>query len=146
MRALPVEPYVVAADVYAHPDHVGRGGLDLVHGLGGLDVPRGLEEILGLRRHGATLEVSPCIPAAWPGYTAEWKVGRSSYRIEVKNPARRSRGVARALLDGRPVDARSIPIEDDGRSHRVELVLGDPEPAGRERGRGGEALPQPPAR
>ena len=28
------EPYAVAADVYAHPMHVGRGGLDVVHGLG----------------------------------------------------------------------------------------------------------------
>ena len=33
------EPYVLAGDVFAHPAHAGRGGLDLVHRLGGLDVP-----------------------------------------------------------------------------------------------------------
>ena len=34
-----VEPYVVAADVYAHPMHVGRGGWTWYTGLGGMDVP-----------------------------------------------------------------------------------------------------------
>ena len=33
-----VEPYVIAADVYALAPHTGRGGWTLVHGLGGLDV------------------------------------------------------------------------------------------------------------
>ena len=36
--AYKVEPYVVAADVYTVPPHTGRGGLDMVHGLGRLDV------------------------------------------------------------------------------------------------------------
>ena len=36
-----VEPYVVAADVYSEAPHVGPRRLDLVHGLGGLAVPRG---------------------------------------------------------------------------------------------------------
>jgi cyclic beta-1,2-glucan synthetase len=141
-----VEPYVVAADVSSHPDLVGHGGWTWYTGSAGWMHRVGLEEILGLRRHGALLEVSPCIPAAWPGYRAEWRVGKATYAIEVRNPARRSRGIARALLDGRPVDARRIPFADDGRSHRVELVLGDPEPASREREKDGEAVPQPPAR
>ena len=34
-----VEPYVVAADVYAVAPHTGRGGWTLVHRIGGLDVP-----------------------------------------------------------------------------------------------------------
>ena len=38
MATYKVEPYVVAADVYALSPHVGRGGCDLVHGLGRLDV------------------------------------------------------------------------------------------------------------
>ncbi len=33
-----VEPYVVAADVYACEPHTGRERMDVVHGLGGLDV------------------------------------------------------------------------------------------------------------
>ena len=34
-----VEPYVVCADVYSAPGHVGRGRMDVVHRVGRLDVP-----------------------------------------------------------------------------------------------------------
>jgi hypothetical protein len=30
----------------------------------------GIEDLLGIRREGATLIVDPCIPRAWPGYEA----------------------------------------------------------------------------
>jgi hypothetical protein len=49
------------------------------------------------------------------------------YTIAVHNPLGRSRGVARASLDGEPVPARAIPIADDGRVHRIEVVLGEPD-------------------
>ncbi len=43
-------PYVVAADVYSVEPHGRRGGVDVVHRVGGVDVSGGrLESILGLR-------------------------------------------------------------------------------------------------
>jgi hypothetical protein len=33
------------------------------------------------------------------------------------------------LLDGAPVDARAIPLSDDGRRHELKVVLGDRVPA-----------------
>jgi len=122
-----VEPYVVAADITAHPDRIGHGGWTWYTGSAGWMYRVGLEEILGLRRHGATLEVSPCIPASWASYSAVWRVGGSSYLVEVRNPEHRCRGVARALRDGRPVDPRSIPLVDDGTTHRLEIILGEAE-------------------
>jgi cyclic beta-1,2-glucan synthetase len=140
-----VEPYVVAADIVAHPDRIGHGGWTWYTGSAGWMHRVGLEEILGLRRHGATLESSPCIPASWPGYSAEWRVGSSIYLIEVRNPAHRCRGVARALRDGRAVDPSSIPLLDDGATHHVEIVLGEADGPGtnrreRSRERAKEAL------
>jgi cyclic beta-1,2-glucan synthetase len=119
-----VEPYVVAADIAAHPDRVGRGGWTWYTGSAGWMHRVGLEEILGLRLRAGALEASPCIPASWPGFTAQWRIGRSTYVVEVKNPQRRGRGVRHALCDGRPVDHRRIPLADDGMTHRVEVVLG----------------------
>jgi cyclic beta-1,2-glucan synthetase len=84
----------------------------------------GLENILGLRRHGATFELAPCIPAAWPGFEIVWRFGRSRYEISVTNPDRRCRGVVRAELDGVAVDARAIALVDDGSTHRVQVTLG----------------------
>jgi cyclic beta-1,2-glucan synthetase len=86
----------------------------------------GIESILGLRRHGETLAIEPCIPQAWPGFELTWRFEGTLYAIEVANPLHRSRGVAEATLDGRPVDALAIPLADDGRRHEVKVVLGEP--------------------
>ncbi len=83
------------------------------------------QSILGLRRLGATLEIDPCIPAAWPAYSITWRFGATRYAIDVANPERRSRGVAHALLDGTPVDPSVIPLSDDGGRHELKVVLGE---------------------
>ncbi len=120
------EPYVVAGDVYAHHSHAGRGGWTWYTGSASWMYRAGLESILGLRRLGAVFEVEPCIPSSWPEYAIVWRFGRSRYEIRVSNPERRCRGVAQAEMDGVPVDSRAIPLTDDGRTHQVRLVLGDP--------------------
>ena len=56
-----VEPYVVAADVYSVPPHVGRGGWTWYTGSAGWMYRAGIEGILGIRRKGPS---SPSIPAS----------------------------------------------------------------------------------
>jgi cyclic beta-1,2-glucan synthetase len=121
-----VEPYVVAADVYSHPSHIGRGGWTWYTGSAAWMYRLGLESILGLERRGPCFAIAPCIPGAWDGFTVEWRHGRSRYEIRVENPGRRSQGVAWATLDDAPVDAGAIPLADDGAVHRVHVVLGEP--------------------
>ncbi|RPH48123.1 MAG: carbohydrate-binding protein, partial [Planctomycetota bacterium] len=126
-----VEPYVVAADIYAHPLHYGRGGWTWYTGSAGWMYRVGLESILGLKRRGEVISINPCIPASWPEFRVFWKVGKGRYEITVENPDRCSRGVARAELDGRSVDPAAIPVPDDGGLHRIRVVLGrgTPEPS-----------------
>jgi cyclic beta-1,2-glucan synthetase len=119
------EPYAVAADVYAHPAHAGRGGWTWYTGSAGWMYRAGLESILGLRRHGTRFEIDPCIPAVWPEYSIIWRVGRTRYDINVQNPKRRCRGISDAKLDGKPVDPTAIPLVDDGETHHVRIVLGE---------------------
>ena len=85
------EPYAVAADVYAHPMHVGRGGWTWYTGSAGWMYQAAIEGILGLRREGSTFAMNPCIPAMWPAFAIEWKIGRTRYRITVTNPEHRCR-------------------------------------------------------
>ena len=120
------EPYVLAGDVCAHPDHSGRAGWTWYTGSAGWMYRAGLESILGLRRHGSTFELDPCIPASWPDYGIAWRVGRTRYEILVSNPGRVCRGVTTAEMDGEPVDPRAIAIDEDGKIHQVRLVLGGP--------------------
>jgi cyclic beta-1,2-glucan synthetase len=121
-----VEPYVVAADVYAHPLHVGRGGWTWYTGSAGWLYRLGLESILGLTRRGATFVIDPCIPASWPGYSIAWRHGGTRYEITVENPDRRCRGVEWVALDGVPVDLAAIPLVDDGGTHKVHVVMANP--------------------
>jgi cyclic beta-1,2-glucan synthetase len=119
------EPFVVAGDVCAHPDHLGRSGWTWYTGSAGWMYRAGLESILGLRRHGSTFEVSPCIPSSWPSYSINWRFGRTSFDIAVSNPEGRCQGVREARLDGHLVDPRVIPLVDDGGKHSVRVTLGE---------------------
>jgi cyclic beta-1,2-glucan synthetase len=121
-----VEPYVMPADVYAEPPHVGRGGWTWYTGSGGWMYQAGVESILGFRLRGTALVLEPCIPRAWPGYELDFRYHSARYEIVVENPQGVSRGVASVELDGRMLEGEgaAIPLVDDGATHRVRVVLG----------------------
>ena len=121
-----VEPYVVAADVYAAPGHVGRGGWTWYTGSAAWMQRAGIESILGLIREGDTLSLDPCVPASWPGFEISLRHRTARYEIVVSNPASVQRGVVEATLDGTLIATRplSIALADDGATHRLEVVLG----------------------
>ena len=118
------EPYVVAADVYAHPMHVGRCGWTWYTGSAGWLYRAAIEGILGLRRRGHTFAVDPCIPARWDEYSLVLKFDAARYHITVLNPEQRCRGVRSAELDGAAVDANAIPLIGDASTHDLVVVLG----------------------
>jgi cyclic beta-1,2-glucan synthetase len=119
------EPYVMAGDVYARAPHAGRGGWSWYTGSAGWMYRAGIENILGLRRRGETFVIDPCIPSSWPGYEIVWQFLDTRYEIKVCNPARRCRGVVKATLDGTSVSAAAIPLLNDGRTHQVQIALGE---------------------
>jgi cyclic beta-1,2-glucan synthetase len=120
-----LEPYVVAADIYSTPPHVGRGGWSWYTGAAAWLYRAGLESILGFRKRGSTLHIDPCIPRGWKRFEIVYRHGRTLYRIEVENPNAVCRGVSSLSLDGAPLSAGElVPLSDDGREHRVRVVLG----------------------
>jgi cyclic beta-1,2-glucan synthetase len=118
------EPYALAADVYSHPMHVGRGGWTWYTGSAGWMYQAAIRGLLGLRRNGTTISVNPCIPTVWSHYALDLKIGLTRYRFIVSNPEHRSQGIAAAELDGVAVDPLAIPLHDDDRDHEVRIVLG----------------------
>jgi cyclic beta-1,2-glucan synthetase len=121
-----VEPYVVAADVYAEPPHAGRGGWTWYTGSAGWMYRAGIEWLLGFRLRGAALFIDPCIPRAWSGFTLTFRYHSASYVIQVENPHGVTRGVTRLELDGLPITPgpEGVGLVSDGRTHRVRVVLG----------------------
>jgi cyclic beta-1,2-glucan synthetase len=121
-----VEPYVVAADVYSMPPHVGRGGWTWYTGSAAWLYRAGLESILGFQRQGSDLLLSPCIPKTWPRFEIRYQHASARYDIVVENPNAVNRGVVRARLDGVPLAPGPvrIPLLDDGATHTVQVTLG----------------------
>ncbi len=119
-----VEPYVVAADVYSVPPHEGRGGWTWYTGSASWMWRLGVEAILGLRRQGSSLQVNPCIPSQWPGYSVTWRENSAGYHIRVDNPDRVNRGVRHITLDGQQLGGNEIPLVDDGKQHEVVVLMG----------------------
>ncbi len=121
-----VEPYVVAADIYATPPHAGRGGWTWYTGSAGWMQRAGVESILGLRIRGAFLHLDPCIPKAWPKFEMTVRHKSARYEIVVDNPAGVCRGVRFAEIDGVEIAERPLrlPVADDGAVHRVRVTLG----------------------
>jgi cyclic beta-1,2-glucan synthetase len=119
-----VEPYVMAADVYGVAPHVGRGGWTWYTGSSGWMYRSGVEFLLGIRKRGNRLEIDPCIPKEWPGFSAEYRHGKSLYQIQVENPGGVSRGVTTISIDGQKIDSNSVPLVDDGKTRAVRVILG----------------------
>jgi cyclic beta-1,2-glucan synthetase len=122
-----VEPYVVCADVYSAPPHIGRGGWTWYTGSAGWMYRTAAEGILGIYVRGAVLRIDPCIPRTWPGFEITYKHGSSRYQIAVENPRGVCRGIVRAALDGREIPAApcEIRLADDGSYHYARITLGD---------------------
>jgi cyclic beta-1,2-glucan synthetase len=119
-----VEPYVVAADIYSTPPHVGRGGWTWYTGSAAWIYRLGLEGILGLTREGEALRIDPRIPPAWPGFEIRYRWGESLYCINVQNPDGITLGVKEITLDGNSIEDEIIPLIDDGEEHEVLVVMG----------------------
>jgi cellobiose phosphorylase len=112
-----VEPYVLAADVYAVAPHVGRGGWTWYTGSAGWMYRLLVESLLGLRRTGDRLALKPCLPPEWDRYELRYRHGRSTYLIEVMQSEARVPGLR---LDGREQPGMDFPLLDDGAVHRVQ--------------------------
>ena len=121
-----VEPYVVCADVYSSPQHVGRGGWTWYTGSAAWMYRTAVEGILGVHLRGRILALAPCIPRAWTRFEITYKYGSSRYRIAVENPRGVSSGVIQASLDGREISVTpcEITLVDDGNYHYGLVTLG----------------------
>ena len=121
-----VEPYVVCADVYSVPPHVGRGGWTWYTGSAGWMYRAGLESILGFCVEGVTLRLDPCVPRAWRDFEIAFFHHSTRYEVSVDNHAGVCRGIVRLELDDQvlPHGSTHITLVDDRETHHVRVILG----------------------
>jgi cyclic beta-1,2-glucan synthetase len=117
-----VEPYVVAADVYAVAPHTGRGGWTWYTGSAGWLYRLIVESLLGLRLEDETLHFAPCLPADWHGFTLRYRYRETVYAIAITQQAE-GPNETKVTVDGVEQLTPVIPLMDDRREHSVEVKL-----------------------
>ena len=117
-----VEPYVVAADVYALVPHTGRGGWTWYTGSAGWMYQLIVERLLGVRLDVNKLRFNPCLPDAWPAFRLHYRYRDTFYHIIVKNKG--GRAATRVVVDGVEQTDKSILLADDRREHSAEVEIG----------------------
>jgi cyclic beta-1,2-glucan synthetase len=123
--AYKVEPYVIAADIYAVPPHVRRGGWTWYTGAAGWFYRAGLEWLLGLNIRADKMYFNPCIPREWRSYSLTYQHEETCYEIIINNPGGVSKGIVLIELDGESQSQiDSVPLLHDGKNHQVLVVLG----------------------
>ena len=121
-----VEPYVMAADVYAVAPHTGRGGWTWYTGSAGWMYRLILESLLGLRLETDRLHVEPCLPAHWDGLKIHYRYRETVYHIAItQTPAGEGEktGVTSVTVDDVEQDEKVIPLVDDQREHSVVVTM-----------------------
>jgi cellobiose phosphorylase len=118
-----VEPYVVAAEVYAVPPHTGRGGWTWYTGSAGWMYRLLVETLLGLNLEGNRLRLTPRLPKHWPTCTIHYRYRRTLYHIIISRLPDSLPGVGLTSLDGEELTDGTVYLVDDQREHSVQIRL-----------------------
>ncbi|WP_339703020.1 glucoamylase family protein [Algoriphagus aquimarinus] len=114
-----VEPYVMAADVYANETHRGRGGWTWYTGSAGWMNQFIIGSLLGMELLVDKLKFTPCFPEQWPSVTINYRFKTTAYTITIfqeKNIEGSWWQMANEKGRG-----NVIPLTDDGMHHEVEI-------------------------
>jgi len=117
-----VEPYVVAADVYAVKPHTGRGGWTWYTGSATWMYRLIVESLLGLRLEVDKLHVAPCIPVDWEGFKIHYRYRETVYHIDVMQTHDENDEV-HVMVDGIKQSDKEIPLNNDHQEHSVEVRI-----------------------
>lgn len=103
-----VEPYVLAADVYANQQHQGRGGWTWYTGSASWMYRIAIESQLGIQISKDRLTIKPTLPKDWMEFRFSYRRGDTRWNVHVK----RQEGAA---------FNSSFELVEDGKEHDVAL-------------------------
>jgi cellobiose phosphorylase len=117
-----VEPYVIAADVYALSPHIGRGGWTWYTGSASWMYQLITESLLGIKLEIDKLHIEPCMPADWETYKVHYRYRGTIYDISIIQLRNNSED-AGVTIDGIKNSDNIIPLVDDHQPHWVEVKV-----------------------
>ena len=115
------EPYVMAADVYRSPGHVGQAGWTWYTGSAGWMWRLLVESLLGLDlRDGTSLHFLPTTPASFGDYSVTYRHREAIYNISVTGVGT----VQRVIVNGVVHAGKSMPLEQGSGEYQVLVERG----------------------
>ena len=117
-----VEPFVIAADVYAVPPHTGRGGWTWYTGSAGLMYRLAIESLIGLKLEINKLSFEPCLPDDWETIKIHYKYRETMYHIHIIQIMNFSNDV-QIVVDGTLVPDKYISLVNDLTDHNAEVRI-----------------------
>jgi len=117
-----VEPYVIAADVYATPPHTGRGGWSWYTGSAGWMYRLIIESLLGVELDAGKLRLSPCLPADWKEFRLHYRYGETMYAITLCQAETADREPA-VWVDGNLQHDGAISLVNDLALHSAYVLV-----------------------
>jgi cellobiose phosphorylase len=119
------EPYVYAQNILGNEHPLfGLARNSWLSGTASWCYQAGVKHILGVMPVYAGLELDPCIPKDWDGFSVSRQFRGAHYEINVRNPDHVSKGVRSVSVDGKVIDGTLVPAFTDGRKHVVEVLMG----------------------
>lgn len=129
------EPYSYCQFIIGR-DHTGYGRArhPFMTGSAGWAYFSATRYILGIRPQLNSLEIDPCIPAAWDGYMVQRIFRGSIYQIHVENPEHCCAGIKKLFVDEKEQEpvwneenhryTARIPVIGENREVQIRVILG----------------------
>jgi cyclic beta-1,2-glucan synthetase len=117
-----VEPYVVAADIYALSPHTGRGGWTWYTGSAGWTYRLILESLLGINLKEGRLSFAPCLPWEWETFKVHYRYKETVYHITALQ-THAAKNEITVRIDGVEQNDAVVRLVDDRQDHLVEVRI-----------------------
>jgi cellobiose phosphorylase len=115
-----VEPYVMAADVYAMEPYQGRGGWTWYTGSAAWMYRLIIESLIGWRQEGQQLWFEPRLPANWREFRVHYRYRETFYHITFTSGGNT---VTEISVDNAVQSNHRITLEDNRRDHAVIVKM-----------------------
>jgi cellobiose phosphorylase len=120
-----IEPYVHCQSTHSPASKKsGRSRIPWLSGTASWAHYTATQHILGIRPEIEGLRIDPCIPKAWPGFSATRFFRGKRLAIEVRNPSGVNRGVKLLSVDGKRVAGNLVPTGLLRKGSKIVAELG----------------------
>jgi cellobiose phosphorylase len=117
-----VEPYVMAADVYAERSHLGRGGWTWYTGSAGWMYQLIIEFFVGMTKRGDRLYFDPCLPDEWTDIAVTYRYADTVYHITI-HLAEDASAPVHIVENGESTNQDFIALVNDNTTHEVRIEV-----------------------